>query len=491
MEDTTSIKYKKAKENAFPETYHFEYHLSMSRSSVSAYKSLPSVDELLRSQAGCVVMQGAGQRRSTELARQVISDLRQEIAGGQVQYEADKLGVLAEAESRLHARWQRSLGTGLRRVINATGVIIHTNLGRSILSAAARQKVLEAAGYCNLEFDLATGLRGRRGQRAETLVCDLTGSADALVVNNCAAAAFFVLMVFASGREVIISRGELVEIGGDFRVPDVLARAGVTLREVGTTNRTKLSDYEAAINEKTALILRVHPSNYRIVGFTAAPTLPELSDLAHQHNLLLYEDAGSGLVADLTSVGLKGEPLIGDSLVDGADVVTFSGDKLLGGPQAGVIVGRSEIIDRLRHDPLYRALRVDKLAYAALEATLEAFQRGTSTEEIPTLRMVVDSKENIEQRARLLLRGLKNSRLVAELADGNSAVGGGAAPLTQPDTPLVVLRDEGRSASELAQRLRESNPPIIARISDDNVVLDLRTVTPEEESDLLTAINSL
>jgi L-seryl-tRNA(Ser) seleniumtransferase len=463
----------------------------MSRSSVSAYRSLPSVDELLRSDTGRAIAQKAGLKRSTELARQVISELRRQIRDGQTRLHSEKEELLVDAESKLNERWQRSLNAGLRRVINATGVIIHTNLGRSPLSETARQKVLEAAGYCNLEFDLETGLRGRRGQRVETLVCELTGSDDALVVNNCAAAAFLVLMVLAPGREAIISRGELVEIGGDFRVPDVLLRAGVTLREVGTTNRTKLADYEAAINEKTAMILRVHPSNYRIVGFTAVPTLAALADLAHERNIVLYEDAGSGLISDLTDAGLAGEPLIGCSLADGADIITFSGDKLLGGPQAGIIVGRGGLIDRLRNDPLYRALRVDKLTCAALEATLEALERGAEIAEIPTVKMLAESKENIEERARSILEGLKNSRLVAELVEGNSAVGGGAAPLTQPETTLIVVRDHSRSASELAQLLRESDPPIIARISDENAVIDLRTVGIEEESELLAALNSL
>jgi len=463
----------------------------MNHSSASALRSLPSVDELLRSDAGLAIVQNAGHKRSTELARLVVSDLRLDIASGQYGPDREKAELLAEAASRLKEKWRRSLNMGLRRVINATGVVVHTNLGRSSLSDAARQKVLEAAGYCNLEFDLATGLRGRRGQRVETLICELTGSDDALVVNNCAAAAFFVLMVLAAGREVIISRGELVEIGGDFRVPDVLARAGVMLREVGTTNRTKLADYEAEINENTAMILRVHPSNYRIVGFTAAPTLPELAGLARERNILLYEDAGSGVITDLTNAGLTDEPLIGNSLADGADIVTFSGDKLLGGPQAGIIVGRGDLIERLRHDPLYRALRVDKLTYAALEATLEAFQRDAAIEEIPTLVMLAESKTDIHERARSLVEALKNASLSAEVTDGNSAVGGGAAPLTQPATALIELRHAVRSASELAKRLRESDPPIIARIADDNVVIDLRTVSAEEERDLIAVLNKV
>ena len=463
----------------------------MSHSPASAYRSLPSVDELLRTKPGQSIAQQAGQKRSAELARQVISELRREIGRDRIPLEHEKAGMLAEAESRIFEKWRRSLSSGLRRVIDATGVIVHTNLGRSSLSQAARQKVLEATGYCNLEYDLETGLRGKRGQRVETLVCELTGADDALIVNNCAAAAFFVLMVAASGREVIISRGELVEIGGDFRVPDVLSRAGVTLREVGTTNRTKLADYEAAINEQTAMILRVHPSNYRIVGFTAAPNLAELAELARRRNILFYEDAGSGVVADLAAAVLIDEPLIRDTVKNGADVITFSGDKLLGGPQAGIIVGRRDLIERLRRDPLYRALRVDKLAYAALEATLEAFQRNTAIDEIPTIRTLAESKTSIERRAGSLVSALNNPKLSVDLADGRSAIGGGAAPLVQPETTLMILRSAERSASDLAKSLRESDPPIIARIAEDKVVIDLRTLSPDDERELLAALNRI
>jgi L-seryl-tRNA(Ser) seleniumtransferase len=245
----------------------------------------------------------------------------------------------------------------------------------------------EAAGYCTLEYDLGTGKRGRRGRQAEELIVELTGAGDALIVNNCAAAAFFVLTVLAAGGEVIVSRGELVEIGGDFRVPDVLTQSGATLREVGTTNRTKAADYEKAITPKSRVILRVHPSNYRIVGFTAAPSVLELAALAHSRDLLLYEDLGSGAITDLSGFGLTGEPVVRESLAAGADVVTFSGDKLLGGPQAGIIAGKAEIIERLRKHPLYRALRVDKLIYAALEATLKEHRRGTAEADVPVPRM--------------------------------------------------------------------------------------------------------
>jgi L-seryl-tRNA(Ser) seleniumtransferase len=319
----------------------------------------------------------------------------------------------------------------------------------------------------------------------------LTGAEDAIVVNNCAAAAYLVLTAFAVGRNVIISRGELVEIGGEFRVPDVLARSGVTLTEVGTTNRTKLADYEKAIDDKTAMILKVHPSNYRIVGFTTSPELKDLAALAHEKNVLLVEDAGSGALRDLTGLGLSDEPVISESISAGADVVTFSGDKLLGGPQAGIIAGSKKCIGILRRDPLYRALRVSKLIYAALEATLESYLRGTETGDVPVLKMLSADKPSLEHRCRLLIERLTNSNLKTEVATGRSAVGGGAAPLTQPESPLVLLSHSAVSADELLSALRQSNVPIIARIVDDRVAIDLRTVAESEEEELFGALKNV
>ena len=459
--------------------------------SKSAFEALPSVDELMRSPKAIALQEEVGRKRLTELSRQVIAELRGEIKNGQTGSENTKGILLSRAEALLLEKWQQAILIGMRRVINATGVIVHTNLGRAPLSTRAREALIEAAGYCNIEYDLQAGSRGKRGQRVEVLISELTGAEDALVVNNCAAAAFFVLTVFASGGEVIISRGELVEIGGDFRVPDVLNRSGAALREVGTTNRTKLADYEKAINEKTAMILRVHPSNYRIVGFTAAPALPDLARLARERNILLYEDAGSGVVTDLSSIGLGDEPVIKNSISAGVDIVTFSGDKLLGGPQAGVITGRRELIERLRKDPLYRALRVDKLTYAALEATLEEHIRGTAITEIPVLRMLSMTGAEIERRAGHVAEILNNEALEIELARGNSAVGGGSAPLVQPETVLIALRHRELTTAELESKLRHSEPPVIARIVEDRVVIDLRTVSESDEIELVSVLNGL
>jgi L-seryl-tRNA(Ser) seleniumtransferase len=454
----------------------------------SPYASLPSVDEILRSETAARLMETAGRKRLTEYARSVIGELRAELKSANS--SSSKSDVLAAAEQKLETLWQLARSTRIRRVINATGVVIHTNLGRSPLSDAAKNALVEAAGYCNTEFDLATGKRGRRGERVETLVCELTGAEEAIVVNNCAAAAFFVLTAFAVGREVIISRGELVEIGGEFRVPDVLARAGVTLKEVGTTNRTRVGDYEQAINERTAMILKVHPSNYRIVGFTASPSIAELADLAKRQNIVLYEDAGSGALTDLSALGLGDEPVISESLSGGADIVTFSGDKLVGGPQAGIIAGKRDHIARLRKDPLYRALRVSKLIYAALEATLEAHLRGRGAEEVPVLRMLASDTVRLEERCKKLVEELTNKNLRAEIISGKSAVGGGAAPMTQPESPLIAVTHTSFSADVFEARLREAEIPVITRIYNDRVTIDLRTVSEGEESDLLNALRS-
>ncbi|MDQ3749103.1 MAG: L-seryl-tRNA(Sec) selenium transferase, partial [Acidobacteriota bacterium] len=387
--------------------------------------------------------------------------------------------------------WKAEQNLALQRVINATGVIVHTNLGRAPLSQNARKALIERVSrYCNLEYDVGAGKRGKRGAHAENLLAELTGAESALIVNNCAAAAFLVLTVLARGGEVVISRGELVEIGGDFRVPDVMTESGAALREVGTTNRTRISDYEKAVNENTRLILKVHPSNYRIVGFTAAPTLAELAELAHRQNILLYEDAGSGAMSDMSEYGLTDEPIIGDSIKAGADIVTFSGDKLLGGVQSGLIVGRRETVEKIRKHPLYRALRVDKLIYAALEATLESFRRDTAWQEIPVLKMLSMTETEITTRIKRFARELKNKSkenqdLQIEIIEGNSVVGGGSAPMVQPPTTLLALEHAKMSATDLEQNLRLSEPPVITRILEDKVLIDLRTVSETEEAELL------
>ena len=454
---------------------------------------LPSIDELLRSATGVSQLPLAGPACLTELAREAVDGLRNEILTGKV--EASNVPSLCE--TRLAELWHHLERDAVRRVINATGVIVHTNLGRAPFSDAAKRAIAEvAAGYCTLEYDLEKGNRGRRGSHAEAMIAELTGAEAALIVNNCAAAAFLVLSVFASGGEVIVSRGELVEIGGDFRVPDVLERSGAVLREVGTTNRTKVRDYEKAIGENTRMILRVHPSNYRIVGFTAMPTVAELADLAHKNGVLLFEDIGSGALIDLSEYGLSDEPLVSDSIRDGADIVSFSGDKLLGGPQAGIIAGRRELIVRIRKHPLYRALRVDKLAYAALEATLGSYRRQTALDEIPVLRMLSATKHGVRERTVRFASELRSrvgeiTDLKFEISDARSAVGGGAAPMVQPETVVLTVEYAGLSAGELAAKLRASTPPVIGRIEDDKVLLDLRTVAEGEVEELFVVLSSI
>ena len=467
-------------------------------SSTRHLRALPSIDALLRTRQARTLAERAGLPRLTALARSVTDELRGEL---QRSHGADTLGanatlsreaLLAEAVGRLERAVARAEANNLRRVINATGVILHTNLGRAPLSVAARRAVaVEAAGYCTLEYDLETGARGRRGARAEELLAELTGAEAALVVNNCAAAALLVLSTIARDGDTVVSRGELVEIGGDFRVPDVMAESGTRMVEVGTTNRTKLTDYERAITPETRLILRVHPSNYRIVGFTAAPTLAELAALAHKHDLPVYEDAGSGALLDLGAYGLD-EPVIRESVGQGADIVSFSGDKLLGATQAGLVVGRRALVERCRRNPLYRALRADKLALAALAATLDAHARGATFTEVPAMRMLAASRDEIERRARAFLRRararLGTGAFHFEIIAGESAVGGGSAPTTHPPTALIAVTHTRSSAVALEAGLRQARTPVIARILDERVVLDLRTVAVEEEPELLDAL---
>lgn len=462
----------------------------------ASLRALPSVDALLKTDTARELLGDVGADKLTALARQVTDDLRRELIAdstGQAKSNGDgiRAQLLSRAETELAALHRRQKASGVRRVINATGVVLHTNLGRAPLSDAARQAMIEASGYCSLEFDTTTGERGRRGARAEDLLVDLTAAEAALIVNNCAAAALLVLTTFAQGGETIVSRGELVEIGGDFRVPDVMAQSGTRMVEVGTTNRTRLSDYKKAMSSHSRVIMRVHTSNYRIVGFTQTPLLSELSELAHASQLLLYEDAGSGALIDLTGFGIEGEPIVRTSIEDGADLVTFSGDKLLGGPQTGLIVGRSELIERMRRNPMYRALRADKLRLAALAATLESYSRGDA---VPALAMIATPVDEIRARAQALVERMKKvsgGTLSLELLEEHSAVGGGAAPMSPLPTVLITIRHESLSAAEVAARLRRGTPPVVARIIDDRVSLDLRTVTAAEEPDLETSLARL
>jgi len=463
-------------------------------------RQLPSIDTLLQTDTAKTLRQVLGTEQLTSLARRVTEDLRREILNGAFQAEnprqnGDQGTLLQEAERRLLTSHESESATRLRRVINATGVILHTNLGRAPLSEAARRAINDvAAGYCNLEYDINSGARGRRGARTEDLLANLTGAEAALIVNNCAAAALLVLSVLARDGETIVSRGELVEIGGDFRVPDVMAQSGTHMIEVGTTNRTRLSDYLKALSEQTRLIMRVHPSNYRIVGFTRTPSLQELAGLAHDAGLILYEDAGSGALVDFTQYEIAGEPVIRASIADGADVVSFSGDKLLGGPQAGLIVGRTALIDRMRSHPLYRTVRADKLRLAALEATLDAYARDAARTEIPVHRLIAASAEEIGERARALLQRLRpraNNDVQLETVEGESAIGGGSAPTSRLPTVLISLIHKRLSANQIEAGLRLSDPPVVARIVDDQVLLDLRTVEPAAESEIESAILAL
>ena len=397
--------------------------------------------------------------------------------------------VLSMMERGVEARLDAGYAPSLVAVINATGVIIHTNLGRAPLARTAAARVADlATGYTNLEYDLASGGRGRRDRHAERLLCALTGAPAAVVVNNNAAATLLSLAALAAGREVVISRGELVEIGGGFRVPDVMAQSGALLREVGTTNRTRVSDYAAAISDRTAVILRVHPSNFTIEGFTERPRLEDLVALGRRFDIPVVEDLGSGFLGVPTAVAaLRDEPSVVDSVAAGVSLVMFSGDKLLGGPQAGIIAGAAEAVARVRQHPLMRALRADKLTYAALEATLEEHAAGRATETIPVARMIALSSDAIAQRADELAGQLSAAGLVANVVAGFSTIGGGSAPGTQLPTRLVAIE---LPAVRLESALRAQRPPVIARIEDERVLLDLRTVPPEQDQQLAALISS-
>jgi L-seryl-tRNA(Ser) seleniumtransferase len=387
------------------------------------------------------------------------------------------------------------LSYSLRTVINATGVILHTNLGRAPLPASALEHICEtAAGYSNLEFDVEAGDRGRRDVHVDRLFRKLLGevspATSTIVVNNNAAAVLLALNTLGEGGEVIVSRGELVEIGGSFRIPDVMTKSNAVLREVGTTNRTRVGDYERAITEKTRILLRVHRSNFEITGFTEQPRVDELVDLSRQRAIPLMEDLGSGALISLDSLGVSGEPSVLDSLRAGVDIVTYSGDKLLGGPQAGILSGRSDLIARMRSNPLFRALRVDKLTYAALEATLMAYVEGDH-EAIPTIRMMRLSREEVGKRAEAVARRVRSLKLSVEVIDGESVIGGGAAPSAVLPTRLLAVSAESLSADELVSRLRLSTPPVIARVEEGHVLLDLRTVFPEQDEVLVQALSQI
>ena len=441
-------------------------------------RALPKVHTLLETEAAQTLL--ADWPRASVLAemRAEIDARRQQILAGEAPTVTEE-AVLVAVTERLKAKDLKRL----RRVVNATGIVIHTNLGRAPMAEAAVQAVTEAAwGYTNLEMDLATGKRGGRGGQVEELLQTLTGAEAALVVNNNAAAVLLALGTLASGGGVVISRGELVEIGGGFRVPDVITQSGARLVEVGTTNKTRLADYARAAGADTKVLLKVHPSNYQIVGFTEEAAVVELAALAQERGLVLMNDLGSGALVDLTAYGLPPEPTVQEMLAAGADVVTVSGDKLLGGPQCGLILGRRALVERLGANPLYRALRADKLTLAALEATLRLYlDPDRLTETVPVLAMLAAGKEELARRARRLRMLLaKVDGLETRLADGDSFTGGGALPTVPLPTKRVLVRAAGVSAEALASALRRHDPPVIAVIDDDWLVLDVRTVRDDE-----------
>ena len=456
---------------------------------MASHRVIPSIEQLLQRAAMREACDRYGRDVVVRAARDAAETLRASIARGDADAPSSESAAIARLEAMALDAAARSGAPSLRRVINATGVVIHTNLGRAPLAEAALERAQLATGYSNLEYDLAAGDRGSRHVHAERLLCALTGADAATVVNNNAAAALLTLSALASGREVIVSRGELVEIGGGFRVPDVLAQSGATLREVGTTNKTRLADYSAAISDRTALILRVHPSNFRVEGFTGRPRLEELSALAGSLGVPLVEDAGSGLLASLGVRALDSEPVVGASLRAGADLVVFSGDKLLGGPQAGIAVGRRNLVDRLRVHPLMRALRADKLTYAALEATLALWISESSRAHIPVVRMLTMSVDEIDRRARALATAIAaGGRATCDVIDGESTIGGGSAPGSSLPTRLVAVVPDNTTAESLEQALRTGEPPIIARLQQGAVVIDLRTVEPEDDQAIVAAL---
>ena len=458
-------------------------------SNVDLYKSLPSVDELLKRRPLVSLAAKHGQPAVTDAVRTVLGSLRNEIAAGRL--EAEKLQLaLSRLVEAVEEELRRALGHSLAKVINATGVVLHTNLGRAPLAASALEHIRETAeGYSNLEFDVATGERGKRDVHVDRLFQKLLGGVSTIVVNNNAAAVLLALNTLAEGAEVIVSRGELVEIGGSFRIPDVMAKSNAILREVGTTNRTRISDYERAITDKTRVLLRVHRSNFEITGFTEQVAVEELVRLARERDIPLIEDLGSGLL-DLDSLPVGGEPAVLDSLRSGVDVITYSGDKLLGGPQAGILSGRADLIEKMRSNSLFRALRVDKLTYAALEATLMAYVQGDH-ERIPVLRLLRLQKPEIARRAQAVAEQLSPSRLSIEPIDGESLIGGGAAPSAVLPTCLLALRSDHLSAQEISDRLLACVPPVITRVEEGCVLLDLRTVFPEQDQLVVEALRQI
>lgn len=456
-------------------------------------RRLPSIDQLLVTPGADELVAEYGRDAVLTAARAIVDEIRSEIIGSDVPaIEPDSLSVdavIARVSGSLRAEYAPSM----RYAVNAAGIVLHTGLGRAMLAPAAVERVNDVIrGYSTLATDPETGQRGSRDVHYADLLCRLTGAEAATVVNNNAAATMIVLNTLAQGKEVIVSRGQLVEIGGSFRMPDVMAMSGAVLREVGTTNKTHLRDYANAISENTGAILRVHTSNYRIVGFTEEPSIQEMTTLAHEHHLPVIDDLGSGALIDLSRYGLESEPLVQDSVRAGADAVCFSGDKLIGGPQCGIIIGSEWAIKRIKKNPLARALRIGKMTVAALEGTLRLFLNKPELEEThPTYRMFSLTVDELDARAQTLARDLRESigdHAEIEAIDGESQVGSGSVPTETLPSRLLCIRPHTISSDALARRLRHADPPVFARIHRDAVLFDLRTIQPWEDSIVCRAI---
>jgi L-seryl-tRNA(Ser) seleniumtransferase len=451
-------------------------------------RHLPAVTTVLETAAVAALEPAHGRDAIVAAVRAELDGLRERLKAG----EALDGEIAAEAvATRVAARVEASSAPTLRPVINATGIVLHTNLGRSPVAEAAAKAAYDAArGYLNLELDLGTGKRSSRQDPIRDAIVPLLGCESATAVNNCAAATVITLRALAAGKEVIVSRGQLVEIGGSFRIPEIMAVSGATLREVGTTNITRIGDYEKTITPNTGLLLRVHHSNYRVSGFTKSASLEELVALGRKHNIPVVDDVGSGALIDFARFGLPGDPVVGESLKTGADLVLFSGDKLLGGPQAGVIVGRKELIQRIEKDPLMRAFRLDKMTLAALEATLRLYRHpDRALREVPTLRMLGMSQAEIRRRAESVagqLRGIPGLRV--EVRDDSAFVGGGSLPDLPLPTAVIAVALDGLSDAVFAERLRAGRPAVMARVQDGRVLFDLRTVFEDQEAALVSAI---
>ena len=447
-------------------------------------RQIPKVDDLLKMPVLEALLEQMPAQTVTRAVRQILDELRQDVLEGKIeelpQREAlcNKIEVLA----------RKTDAPSLRRVINGTGIILHTNLGRACLSEKAAQAACSVAGsYSTLEFNLATGGRGLRYTHVEELLCRLTGAESALVVNNNAAAVLLVLSALTQGGEVVVSRGELVEIGGSFRVPDIMEACGAVLKEVGTTNKTHLRDYDKAICDKTKALMKVHTSNYRIVGFSETPALADLVQLGHERDMLVIEDLGSGCLVDLNQFGIHDEPTVLDSLRAGVDVVSISGDKLLGGPQAGIILGKKKYMDVLKKHPLTRAMRVDKMTLAALEATLRSYEAGRATKEIPTIAMLAVSQEELKEKAEALCAGLHAAGCAAQVVATEGQVGGGSVPTQMLKSFAVALEPKTVSVDAMEEKLRLGEPAIIGRIHHDRYLLDVRTLKESDFEEIIHA----